>query len=238
MHASHRRRGGRDDELERHCEGDRTRRPYWAHGDGRPHLRQQLIELESTRRMAHAREAASRPCSAVPGARSGHPDAPPHRPERLTSRAAMPETTREQLMPAGRVTGVNRPEHLLASHCNPWRDSDGAGRWPGESPTKFRRERWACRWVGSSRSGRSQAVSGGIWSFTGRRCFWRPFAGARLALFRAPSTFDATVPHLRTGTRPPHLSSQPPTLTAPPRQSCNPANDVCGTRRRARRRQP
>lgn len=31
-----------------------------------------------------------------------------------------------------RVTGVNRPEHLIASHCKPWRDSDSAERLDGE----------------------------------------------------------------------------------------------------------
>jgi len=32
-----------------------------------------------------------------------------------------------------RVTGVNRPEHLIASHCKPWRDSDNAERLDGEN---------------------------------------------------------------------------------------------------------
>ena len=60
------------------------------------------------------------------------------------------ETTREQLVLARRgqgrfrqevsriethcrVTGVNRPEHLIASHCKPWRDSDNAERLDGEN---------------------------------------------------------------------------------------------------------
>ena len=64
--------------------------------------------------------------------------------------AAIPETTREQLVLARRgqgrfrdsvsriethcrVTGVNRPEHLVASHCKPWRDSDNAERLDGEN---------------------------------------------------------------------------------------------------------
>jgi hypothetical protein len=64
--------------------------------------------------------------------------------------AAIPETTREQLVLARRgqgkfrqevsriethcrVTGVNRPEHLIASHCKPWRDSDNAERLDGEN---------------------------------------------------------------------------------------------------------
>ncbi len=63
---------------------------------------------------------------------------------------AIPETTREQLVLARRgqgrfrqevariethcrVTGVNRPEHLIASHCKPWRDSDNAERLDGEN---------------------------------------------------------------------------------------------------------
>jgi hypothetical protein len=32
-----------------------------------------------------------------------------------------------------RVTGVNRPEHLITSHCKPWRDSDNAERLDGEN---------------------------------------------------------------------------------------------------------
>jgi putative restriction endonuclease len=64
--------------------------------------------------------------------------------------AAIPETTRDQLVLARRgqgrfrqevsriethcrVTGVNRPEHLIASHCKPWRDSDNAERLDGEN---------------------------------------------------------------------------------------------------------
>lgn len=62
----------------------------------------------------------------------------------------IPETTREQLVLARRgqgrfkenvsriethcrVTGVNRPEHLIASHCKPWRDSDNGERLDGEN---------------------------------------------------------------------------------------------------------
>lgn len=32
-----------------------------------------------------------------------------------------------------RITGVNRPEHLRASHCKPWRDSDNVERLDGEN---------------------------------------------------------------------------------------------------------
>jgi putative restriction endonuclease len=32
-----------------------------------------------------------------------------------------------------RVTGVNNPSHLLASHCKPWRDSSNDGRLDGEN---------------------------------------------------------------------------------------------------------
>jgi hypothetical protein len=63
---------------------------------------------------------------------------------------AIPQTTREQLVLARRgqgrfrenvsrietrcrVTGVNRPEHLIASHCKPWRDSDNTERLDGEN---------------------------------------------------------------------------------------------------------
>src|SRR3546814_4010636 len=34
---------------------------------------------------------------------------------------------------ASRVTGVTRPEHLRASHCKPWRDSDNEERLDGEN---------------------------------------------------------------------------------------------------------
>jgi hypothetical protein len=75
--------------------------------------------------------------------------------ERLRSRiemdTAIPETTREQLVLARRgqgrfreavtriethcrITGVNRPEHLIASHCKPWRDcKEHAERLDGEN---------------------------------------------------------------------------------------------------------
>jgi putative restriction endonuclease len=32
-----------------------------------------------------------------------------------------------------RITGVDRPEHLRASHCKPWRDSDNSERLDGEN---------------------------------------------------------------------------------------------------------
>ncbi len=32
-----------------------------------------------------------------------------------------------------RITGVDRPEHLRASHSKPWRDSDNAERLDGEN---------------------------------------------------------------------------------------------------------
>ena len=31
------------------------------------------------------------------------------------------------------ITGVNRPEHLIASHCKPWRDCDNSERLDGEN---------------------------------------------------------------------------------------------------------
>jgi putative restriction endonuclease len=70
---------------------------------------------------------------------------------RIESDVAIPETTREQLVLARRgqgrfrdavsriethcrITGVNRPEHLIASHCKPWRDCKEHGeRLDGEN---------------------------------------------------------------------------------------------------------
>lgn len=70
---------------------------------------------------------------------------------KIETDAAIPETTREQLVLARRgqgrfrdavtriethcrITGVNRPEHLIASHCKPWRDcKDHAERLDGEN---------------------------------------------------------------------------------------------------------
>lgn len=71
------------DELGRYYESDCTQ---GARGNGRPDLRQHLFELESRRRVARAREAASRPLAAITGARPGYSDAPPRRAERLTRR--------------------------------------------------------------------------------------------------------------------------------------------------------
>ncbi len=73
-----------------------------------------------------------------------------HLRSKIEKDVAIPETTREQLVLARRgqgkfrqevsriethcrVTGVNRPEHLIASHCKPWRDSDNAERLDGEN---------------------------------------------------------------------------------------------------------
>lgn len=73
-----------------------------------------------------------------------------HLRSRIETDTAIPETTREQLVLARRgqgrfrdavariethcrITGVNRPEHLIASHCKPWRDSDNAERLDGEN---------------------------------------------------------------------------------------------------------
>jgi putative restriction endonuclease len=39
----------------------------------------------------------------------------------------------QQIETRCRVTGVNRPEHLRASHCKPWRDSDNTERLNGEN---------------------------------------------------------------------------------------------------------
>jgi putative restriction endonuclease len=68
----------------------------------------------------------------------------------IESDATIPDTTREQLVLARRgqgrfrdavtriethcrITGVNRPELLVASHCKPWRDADNAERLDGEN---------------------------------------------------------------------------------------------------------
>jgi len=69
---------------------------------------------------------------------------------KIETDTAIPETTREQLVLARRgqgrfreavsriethcrITGVNRPEHLIASHCKPWRDCDNSERLDGEN---------------------------------------------------------------------------------------------------------
>jgi predicted restriction endonuclease len=39
----------------------------------------------------------------------------------------------QQIESCCRVTGVNRPEHLRASHCKPWRDATNAERLDGEN---------------------------------------------------------------------------------------------------------
>ena len=73
-----------------------------------------------------------------------------HLRSKIEKDVAIPQTTREQLVLARRgqgrfrenvsrietrcrVTSVNRPEHLIASHCKPWRDSDNAERLDGEN---------------------------------------------------------------------------------------------------------
>jgi hypothetical protein len=69
---------------------------------------------------------------------------------RLQNDAEIPETTRQQIVLARRgqgefkrrvmeieracrITGVNRVEHLRASHCKPWRDSNNEERLDGEN---------------------------------------------------------------------------------------------------------
>ena len=73
-----------------------------------------------------------------------------HLRSKIEKDVAIPETTREQLVLARRgqgrfrdavsriethcrITGVNRPEHLIASHCKPWRDCDNSERLDGEN---------------------------------------------------------------------------------------------------------
>jgi putative restriction endonuclease len=76
-----------------------------------------------------------------------------HLAEQIQSDPAVPATEKPQIILARRgqgkfrervsriehacrITGVNRPEHLIASHCKPWRDCDsnderlGRGEWP------------------------------------------------------------------------------------------------------------
>jgi putative restriction endonuclease len=73
-----------------------------------------------------------------------------HEMEQLRTDAHVPETTREALITARlgqglfrervmriehscRITGVNRAEHLRASHCKPWRDATNEERLDGEN---------------------------------------------------------------------------------------------------------
>lgn len=73
-----------------------------------------------------------------------------HLRSRIEQSATIPETEKQQLVLSRRgqgkfrdnvsriethcrITGVNRPEHLIASHCKPWRDSDNAERLDGEN---------------------------------------------------------------------------------------------------------
>jgi hypothetical protein len=73
-----------------------------------------------------------------------------HELNRVRNDAAVPETTREQIVLARRgqgefrrrvmdiegacrITKVNRPEYLRASHCKPWRDSSNEERLDGEN---------------------------------------------------------------------------------------------------------
>jgi hypothetical protein len=74
-----------------------------------------------------------------------------HLRSKIEKDVAIPETTREQLVLARRgqgkfrdavsqiekhcrITKVNRPEHLIASHCKPWRDcKEHAERLDGEN---------------------------------------------------------------------------------------------------------
>ncbi|QQR72944.1 MAG: HNH endonuclease [Holophagales bacterium] len=73
-----------------------------------------------------------------------------HLRRRIEDDASLPDTEREALVLARRgqglfrqrvqlleqrcrVTGVDRLEHLRASHCKPWRDSDNAERLDGEN---------------------------------------------------------------------------------------------------------
>ncbi len=73
-----------------------------------------------------------------------------HLQQTILDRAELPETTRLQLVRARRgqglyrkrvatietacrITGVNHPAHLVASHCKPWRDANDDERLDGEN---------------------------------------------------------------------------------------------------------
>ncbi len=73
-----------------------------------------------------------------------------HLQQTILDRAELPETTRLQLVRARRgqglyrkrvatietvcrITGVNHPAHLIASHCKPWRDANDDERLDGEN---------------------------------------------------------------------------------------------------------
>ena len=73
-----------------------------------------------------------------------------HLQQTILGREELPETTRLQLVRARRgqglyrkrvatienacrITGVNHPAHLVASHCKPWRDADDDERLDGEN---------------------------------------------------------------------------------------------------------
>jgi hypothetical protein len=80
-----------------------------------------------------------------------------------------------------RITGVERIEHLRASHCKPWRDSDDAERLDGENgllltPTidhllGRRLSAWAWRWGSGSTWAGFLRGRGSISSFIGSGCF-------------------------------------------------------------------
>ena len=53
---------------------------------------------------------------------------------------------------ACRVTKVERPEHLVASHTKPWRDSTNEERLDGENGLLLSRRSITCSTKGSSRS--------------------------------------------------------------------------------------
>jgi hypothetical protein len=73
-----------------------------------------------------------------------------HELSKVAADKTLPETTRQAVVLARRgqglfkqnvmkreiacrLTGVDRPEHLRASHCKPWRDSDNSERLDGEN---------------------------------------------------------------------------------------------------------
>lgn len=117
----------------------------------------ELFALELAHLVGSEVEAIARASSVAEVARSSAESSHPelvlweeHLRARIEGDESIPETDRTAIVLARRgqglfrqrvqeiesrcrVTGVDRPEHLRASHCKPWRDSDNAERLDGEN---------------------------------------------------------------------------------------------------------
>jgi len=117
----------------------------------------ELLALELAHLVGSEVEAIARAASVAEplpsNAESSHPELvlwEEHLRKRIEADESIPETDRAAIVLARRgqglfrqrvqeietrcrVTGVDRPEHLLASHCKPWRDSDNVERLDGEN---------------------------------------------------------------------------------------------------------